>query len=89
MEPWQLFSVIASVVIAGAAVLTLLLRATGKLDAKIGDLAKENNSLAREFSELRGAINERFKIQDRQAVTLKIDEGFENLVDLMGKKGKR
>ena len=89
METWQLVSVVASVVVAGVGVLGLQLRATGKLDTKINELAKENHSLSREFSELRGTINERFQSQDRQAVTLKLDEGFESLVDLISRESKR
>lgn len=37
-----------------------------KLDAKITSLTGSHNQLAREFSELRGAINTRFSMQDKK-----------------------
>ena len=82
MEGWQ---VIASVLSVLVPILLFLWHIYSRLDSKIDTsarsvdgkidtLANSHNSLAREFSELRGEIRTRFGILDQERVNKALEE---------------
>ena len=60
------------------AILLALWRIYAKLDDQIGKLSEANQSLGREFSDLKGEIKTKFALQDKQS--------FQEIIDDLVKK---